>query len=87
MSPCVAVASISIFDDRHLLDEIVNGDETDQPVSLHHGNVGAVASSLSDISRLIVSASRAVTLRSGYGRSPRHPRRGTQVPMCEASAD
>ena len=32
------------FDDRHL-DEIVNGDETDEPVSLHHGNVAAGASS------------------------------------------
>jgi hypothetical protein len=49
--------------------------------------VAAGASSLSDISRLIVSYSRAVTLRSGYGRSSRHPRRRTQVPMCEASAD
>ena len=68
-------------------DYVADGDKSDEPVAFHHGHVAAGASSLSDISRLIVSASRAVTLRSGYGRSSRHPRRRTQVPRCEASAD
>ena len=40
------------FGARHL-DEIADGDETDQSVSLHHGHVAARRVVISDISRLI----------------------------------
>ena len=43
------------------LDEIANGDETYQPVPLHHGHMAEPVRRISAISRLIVSASPAVT--------------------------
>lgn len=62
MYSCVAVASISISA-TGILTRSPNGDETDQPVSFHHGHGGGRRVVISDISWLIVSASRAVTLR------------------------
>jgi len=60
------------FDDRHL-DEIVNGNETDEPVSLHHGNVAAGASSLTDRSRAKAPAPKDASskVRSQRGLSDR----------------